>query len=194
MRCSYFKFFKNITPKKLHIFPGSITVHHLSVASDANDSHIRVSVTFGSRNVDNLSLRNGIWVPSRGTMFIPSFVKFWLESLNGGHISKQNTHIAWWFQKPAFSFLKWDVGKEIHRVLVFFVSLYVCVHIHCVYCVSSSWAVTTSYYDPYRPVPTDIMLICVSHYWLTTKFKTFKDDRTITALLTVLVSLVMKTK
>lgn len=133
-----FQYFGKLKKKKMHAMlwnfsktllqKSSIFFPVLSDASDANDSHIRVSVTFWSANVDNLSLRNGIWVSSKGKMFIPSFLKFWLESLNGRHISKENTHIAWWFQRPALSVLRWDVGKEIHRVLVFFMCMSVCIY------------------------------------------------------------------
>jgi len=75
-----------------------------------------------------------------------------------------------------------------------YVHVYVHIKAYCKYCISSSWAITSSHYDPHRLAPAVKILICVSLYRLTTKSKTFKDDRTITALLTVLVSLVMKTK
>jgi hypothetical protein len=124
-------------------------------------------------------------------------------------LERHNVHTK--FRKILAREFKWETHKQTkhtHSLMISktcfilfrnppsscFVYVHVCVHTYCIYCLYLRRSITGSHYNPHSAVPVVKILICVSLYWLATKSKTYKDDRTITALLTVLVSLVMKTK
>jgi hypothetical protein len=104
------------------------------------------------------------------------------------HKQTKHTHCLM-ISKTCFVLFRMGCRQRNRQEFLFSLCACLCAYILCIFVSGNN-----SHYDPHRSVPAVKILTCVSLYWFITKSKTFKDNRTITALLTVLVPLVMKTK